>query len=330
MSLQAATTITRLDLGLSVDEFDARMDREGFVGHRVLPIVQRDKPTGDYAKRTLESVLQVHKTDRNANGEYPRSSSSWTKDSYSTTERAHEATVDDRTVRKYGDIVDAEFWETERVIDIVLRSYETDVAAAVFNTTTWTGASLTTAVTNEWDDLANATPIIDINAARELIVTGFGQEPNALIINRKVFRNLTNVAEIVDRVKSQTFVNVQQSLMMTSQTIADALDIEFVFIAGGLENTANEASSRSISRIWDDEYAMLCKVSTGGDPSQAAIGKTVMWSEEGATDGERPGVIVEQYREENRRGDAIRARTDDQIKIDFAVAGHLLSNITAP
>lgn len=327
MSLQASSTITRLDLGLSVDEFDARMDREGFIGHRVLPIVQRAKQAGDYAKRTLESVLQVHKTARNADGEYPRSSSKWTKDSYSTTERAHEATVDDRTVKKYDDIIDAEFWETERVIDIVLRSYEIAVAAAVFNTTTWTGVPLTTTVTNEWDDAPNATPIDDVEAARELIVTGFGQEPNALVINRKVYRNLRNVDQLVDRIKSQTFVNVQQGVM-TAQTLADALDLEFILVAGGLENTANEAVARSISRIWSDEYAMLCKIPTNGDPSSPGIGKTVIWSEEGDVDGDRPGVIVEQYREESRRGDAIRARTDDQIKIDFAVAGHLLSNIT--
>jgi len=259
MSLQASSTITRLDLGLSVDEFDARMDRAGFIGHRVLPILQRAKPTGDFAKRTLESVLQNHKTTRDEGGNYQRSSSKWTKDSYSTTERAHEATLDDRTTSRYDDIVDAEFWETERVIDIVLRSYEVDVAAAIFNTTTWTGASLTTAVTNEWDDAANATPIADVEAAREKIVTGFGQEPNALIVNRKVFRNLRNVAEIVDRVKSQTFVNVQQGLM-TSQNIADALDIEMVLVAGGIQNTANENVARSISRIWSNEYAMLCKV----------------------------------------------------------------------
>ena len=328
MSLQASTTITRLDLGLSVDEFDARMDREGFIGHRVLPLVARDKPTGDYAKRTLESVLLVHKTTRDPGGQYPRSSSDWTKDSYSTAERAHEATVDDRTVLKYNDIIDAEFWETERVIDIVLRSYETDVAAAVFNTTTWTGAPLTTAVTTEWSTAASAKPIADIEAARELIVTGFGQEPNALVINRKVFRNLRNVAEIVDRVKSQTFVNVQQGLM-SARTLADAFDLDFILVAGGIENTANEAAARALSRIWSGEYAMLCKVATSGNPSEAAIGKTVLWSEESAMDGDRPGVVVEQYREENRRGDAIRARTDDQVKIDFAVAGHLLSNISA-
>jgi len=328
MSLQASSTITRLDLGLSVDEFDARADRDGFIGHRVLPIVQRTKPTGDYAKRTLESILQNHSTTRTAGGEYPRSSSKWTTDSYSTTERAHEATLDDRTTRKYDDIVDAEFWETERLIDIILRSYEVDAAAAVFNATTWTGAALTTAVGIEWSTSATAVPITNVDAARELIVSGFGAEPNALIINRLVFRNLRNVTQIIDRVKYQNFMDVVPGRITASQ-MAAVFDLDFVLVAGGIQNTANENVARSISRIWGNEYAMLCKISTTGNPSEAAIGKTVMWSEEGATDGERPGVIIEQYREESRRGDAIRARTDDQLKIDFAVSGHLLSNITA-
>ena len=123
-------------------------------------------------------------------------------------------------------------------------------------------------------------------------------------------------------------MNVQQGVM-SEKTLADAFDLEFILVAGGIENTANEAAARSLSRIWSGEFAMLCKVATGGDPSQPAIGKTVLWSEESAMDGDRPGVIIEQYREERRRGDAIRARTDDEIKIDFSVAGHLLSNISA-
>lgn len=327
MALQNSTTITRLDLGLNVEEFNARMDRDGFIGHRVLPLLPRMKPDGDYPKRTLESILEEHKTTRDANGNYPRSGSQWTKDSYSTSERAHEATLDDRTTRKYEDIIDAEFWETERITDIVLRSYERAVAAAIFNATTWTGAALTTGITNEWDDSANAVPITDVDAAREKVVTGFGQEPNALIINRFVFRNLRNCTQIIDRVKYQGFFDVVPG-RITEQMLADVFDLDMVLVAGGLTNTAVAPASRSISRIWSNEYAMIAKVGTTGDPSEACLGRTVQWSEEAATDGDRPSVIVEQYREDARRGDAIRARTDDQLKVMFTVAGHLLSNVT--
>jgi hypothetical protein len=61
------------------------------------------------------------------------------------------------------------------------------------------------------------------------------------------------------------------------------------------------------------------------------IGRTLMWREDspgptGAED-EEIGVAVEEYREENRRGEVIRARTDYQVKQLHAPAGHLLTNL---
>ena len=327
MVMQPSGTISRLDLGMQIDEFDAKMDRDGFIGHRVMPIVPRSKDQGTFPKRPLEQLLQEHVTVRNANGDYPRSGSTWTTDTYQTSEHGHEATLDDRMSKAYDDLLDAERWESDRLEDIIIRDYERAVAAAIFNATTWTGAPLTTAVTNEWDDATNAVPITDVDAARELIVSGFGAEPNALIINRFVFRNLRNVAQIIDRVKYQGFFNVVPG-KITAQMLADVFDLEFVLVAGGLTNTANEAAARSISRIWSNEYAMLAKVATTSNPGESALGRTIMWAEEGATDGERMGVIAEQYREDQRRGDAIRKRTDYQIKVLFSAAGHLLSNIT--
>ena len=46
-------------------------------------------------------------------------------------------------------------------------------------------------------------------------------------------------------------------------------------------------------------------------------------------EGEDLGVIVEEYREESRRGGVIRARGDYQLKILHPQAGHLLQGVTA-
>ena len=326
MAISPSTTWTRPDLGMSVDEFDARADREGFIGSKVAPIIPRARDQGDFAKRELEAVLREERTDRQANGTYPRSNATWTKDNYQTAERAHEGTLDDRTVRRFDDVLpDAEAWETERVTDIVLRSYERAVAAAIFNATTFSAA--TTAVTNEWDDATNAVPLTDVDTARELIVAAFGQEPNALIMNRKVFRNVRNTDQIIDRIKYQGFVDVRPG-QITPQILASAFDIDMIIVAGALTNTANEMASRSISRIWGDEYAMLAKIGTTRNPAESCLAQTLMWAEEGAMDGDRMAVLVEQYRENQRRGNVIRVRTDDVIKVKFTAAGHLLSNIT--
>ena len=48
----------------------------------------------------------------------------------------------------------------------------------------------------------------------------------------------------------------------------------------------------------------------------------------GADDGES-SLIVEEYREESRRGGIIRARNKRVVKILHAEAGHLLTAVTA-
>src|SRR5690606_17563892 len=111
--------------------------------------------------------------------------------------------VDDRESDMYADFFDAEVVSAARAFNAVLRNAEQRVADMVFNATTWT--SHTTAVTNEWDDAANATPIADVEAAAQAVYAACGIWPDTLVINRKVFRNLRNCDEIVDRVKYQGF-----------------------------------------------------------------------------------------------------------------------------
>jgi hypothetical protein len=117
--------------------------------------------------------------------------------------------------------------------------------------------------------------------------------------------------------------------------LSELFDLPNILVADGYKNSAKEGASASFSRLWDVTMAMVCHVATSGDleDPQPTIGRTIMWNEEnvsipGAGDGE-PGVIVEEYREEDRRGSVIRARMDRQIKILHAEAGHLMTAVTA-
>lgn len=321
--MQPTVAYTREAKSLAVAEFDLAMSRRGFIGHRVFPLLTRDKPAGVYPKIKLEALLREEATDRMEGGGYPRSEGAWETDSYVTSEIAHEAVIDNRKRAAYADILDAKMWETMRCEDIVLRKYERMCAAAAFNATTF--SSYKTTITNEWDDYANADPLGDINTGREAIVTAFGQEPNALIINRNVFRNLRRVDQILDVVKQQ---NYQDASQITDADLARFFDLDYVFVAGGITNTANEADARSISRIWSNEYALLCRVATTNDPGEACLGRTFMWGEEGAMSGNELAVIAEEYMSDEVRGTVVRARTDAGIEVIFTVAGHLFDNVT--
>ena len=98
-----------------------------------------------------------------------------------------------------------------------------------------------------------------------------------------------------------------------------------VLVAGAIKNTAADGAAFAGADVWDDEYAMVCRVAGSSDIQEPCIGRTMHWSEDGST----IGGVVETYRDEPRRGEAVRVRHQIGIEIMYPEAGHLLGNITA-
>lgn len=326
--MQPTSAITRMDLGLTSEEFNLAASRLGFIGPKVFPVVQVGLQAATFPKRTVEQLLKTSDTLRAPRAGYATTEGDFSTESYATEDHGLEGTLDDREVAIYRDVIDAEMGVVNSTIDGVLRKYEIDVAAATFNTAVWTGSSLATAITNEWDDSANAVPITDVDAAREKIVTGSGQEPNALIINRLVMRNLRNCAQIIDRIK---YVMGTLPAEITPAMLAAAFDLKYVIVAGAVKNAANDAQTRSISRIWSNEYAMVAKVAETNDLLEPCIGRTFVWDGNGGGgpgSAEELAYLVEERRNPNDTGTIYRCRNDRGIKRLYPVMGHLLSNIT--
>lgn len=326
--MQPSSSITRLDLGLTAEEFNLAADRMGFIGPRVFPVIQVAIQASTFPKRTLEQLLKNYTTLRAPRSGYGGAEQEFGTDSYATEDHGLEGSLDDRELAIFRDLIDAETGVINGTVDGVLRRAEIDAAAAAYDTSVWTGASLTTGVTNEWDDATNAVPIDDVDAAREIIVSGSGLEPNALIINRYQMRNIRKCASVVDKIK---YVMGALPKDITPQILAAAFDLDFVIVAGSVKNTANEAAARAVSRIWSNEYAMLAKVAVTTDLAEPCVGRTFTWNGNG---GSGPGsdtelaYLVEERRNPNDTGTIYRCRNDRGIKVLYKEAAHLLSNIT--
>ena len=314
----------RPDLAGSFTEFDLMMNLGGFVARQVFRTINTKKQAGKFGIIPVEQLLQQRDTARAPGSGYSRGNFTFQESSFACEEHGAEEPVDDREAEMYDEYFDAELVSTQRALSAVMVNAEQRVADAVFNTTTWTGAALTTAVTNEWDDAANATPIVDVENAAQLMWDGSGLWPNALVINRKVFRNLRQVTEIKDNIAASGAGDPIKARDINVQMMAQVFDLDFIIVAGGAKNSANEGAAFSAANIWSGEYAMVCKVATTNDPKEPCIGRTFHWGGDGSTeDG-----TVETYRDETVRGDVVRVRHDvDEITL-YAQAGHLLSNIT--
>jgi len=311
----------RPDLADSLQEFDLDMDRNGFVASRVLPVFETQLQTSPFGKIPVEQLLQNPDTARAPGSGYNRGNFTFTTDTYTCEEHGWEEPVDDRESQMYASYFDAETVSAMRARDAVLRNYEKRVAAAVFNSTTWT--SHTTGVTTEWSTVASAIPVTDVHNAVLSVYSQCGMWADSLIINQKVYKNLRLCAQVQDLVKAQNFMDVRQGTI-TPEVLNSVFDLE-VIVAGGVKNTADEGVAAVFADLWDDEFAMVCKLNRTGDIREPGLGRTFHWG----ADGSSIGATMETYRDETVRSDIVRARQDVDEKILYVEAGHLLSNITA-
>ena len=312
----------RPDLAGSLMEFDLEMNLNGFVGSSVLPVTNVDRESGKFGKISLESLLQNSNTKRAAGAGYSRGNWTFTDDSFACEEYGQEEPVDDREAAIYADYFDAEQVSTLRARSTILIEAEKRIAGLVFNETTFTGQITT--VSNEWDDAANYTPIVDVNTAINAVYDRTGMWPDSLVINKKVFRNLRASDKIKDAIAASGAGDPTKQSDITVQMLAQVFDLKNIFVAGGSKNSANEGQAASPAQIWSGEYAMVFKAASSPDIREACLGRTFHYG----GDGSQLAGAVESYRDETVRADTIRVRHDVDEKILYPEVGQLLKNIT--
>lgn len=317
-----SAALQRPDLGATFEEFDLEADRRGFIADLVAPAIDVAEQSGNIGKVPIESLLQDRDTARTSGGGYARQNFKFSTFSYATEEHGAEEVVDDRRSKIYKRYIDAELIATKRALDVVLRNREKRVASLLFNATTW--ASYKTTIVNEWDDYGNATPIDDVETGIQAVIAQCGLEPNALILNRDVLRNLRHCEQIVDRVKYAGFDDPKLPLETVARVLAEAFGLRKVIVAGGLKNTAKQGQDASIGRIWNPEYAMLARVAEGMDPQEPCVARSFHYTE----DGSELNGVVETYREEGVRGDIVRVRHETDEVVMYTEAAHLFENVT--
>ena len=314
----------RPDIAQSFMEFDLAMSEAGFIWNKVLPVVEVAKGTGTFGIIPVEQLLQQRETKRAPGGNYARGNFTFTTSTFACVEHGAEEPVDDREAALYAEYFDAELVAGMRAANAVRQNAEKRVADAVFNSTTWNGATYTTGVTNEWDDATAATPIDDVFAAREAVYDLSGVWADTLIVNYKVFLNLLKCDQIIERIESAGAGSSSRAGQVTVEMLAQCFNLRKIYVGGGSKNNANEGLAASPVQIWSDEYAMVCKTADSQDFREPCIGRVFHWSE----DGSSVNGTVETYRDEAVRSDIIRVRHDVDEKIIYKELGHLLSNIT--
>lgn len=325
----SATFDYREDLGLPIEEFDNVMNEAGYVGHKLFPITPRKFKSGKVVRIPLEQRLQEVDTKRNPAGGFNRIKHEFSDDNYDTASHGLESVLDDETQKRYEDLVDAETFEGSCLESSILRNFEKEQVDFVTTEANYDGTRVHTysaaGLGGAWSDRVNAVPIDDIDLVRELFFLDLGQEPNALAINRKTFRDLINNAQIVNRSKNQNFQDVRPEAMMANLiALASALDLDQIIVANSVKGVA-QGGARSLTRIWPNNRAVLCRVAVTDNPWEICWGRTMMWSPFGAIGAEgRMGVLAESYDEPQTASNVQRRRANWGRKVTNVQGGRLL------
>jgi hypothetical protein len=308
------SAIYRPDLGTMIMEYN-----EGpilnYIGLQCMPIFRTAKQAGSYPVIPKEALLKL--------GTYNRDDWEYERGTFSTAERGKEELLDDSERELFDQEAPgaADFVAAERAYQDIMRGQEKRIADMVFNTTNF---SNTGAVTTEWDTAATATPIDDVNDANYNLVQQCGMAGTALIISWKVWLQLRECDQIVDRLK-YTFPGIDINTMSTAQ-MAAAFGVPQVLVGGSVYDSTGKGIDTTIADIWDDEYAMLAVISGGMDLRQPSIGRTFLWTEDSPQN-----PIVEQYRDDERRSDVFRVRhhVSEALLASRDDSGTIVSNISA-
>lgn len=319
MPTPTSNVTLRPDLAGALEEFDRVANRARFIGLLLFPVFEAAKPSGEFGRIPVKELLKKRKTERAPKSAYGRGNWNFEDDDYKTKERGWEEPVDDTEAELYREYFDSEVIATETVRDVLLRQQEDRIASLSLDTTKVPHAAKSGGV---YTDPNSATPIADFEAAWKEIRDTCGIEPDTAVISRPTFRLIRSCDEFLDRVKFNGLTDVKPA-NVTPQIMAQMFDIRQVLVPGGVQNLADESLDAAFSDIWDPNKILACSVATTNNIKEPCFGRTFHW----AKDGSSIGITVEEYREEQSRGNVIRGRHHVGEKLMYPETGFIITGV---
>jgi hypothetical protein len=165
---------------------------------------------------------------------------------------------------------------TDFVTGKMLIRREMQWASKFFKTGVWgteiTGVSANASGNNvlTWD-LATSDPIMNITNQAVKMAGATGYKPNTLVLSPYVFYALKNHDEVLDRIK------YTQKGIVTTDLLAQLFEVDNVYIAWGVVNSATKNVTDSINFIFG-KSALLCYSNPRPALKQPSAGYIFSWS----------------------------------------------------
>jgi hypothetical protein len=313
MSLQYTSyAAPRADLGEAFHEFAP--DGQRFIAEQILPVREVLKKEASMSVITRKNLKRSD--TKHANGAAFNRIALDAKDmSYKCEDNGLEIAVTDDDRENYASDFDAEIESVEVLKQRMLMEREIRVKALIFNTTTFTGATLykdnsgTPWVTNTTDVISQ------ILVSKEVIRLGTGVSPNALLLGEASLCQLLGNTVLRARFPGAALITEE---MLRSQ-MAAIFGLSKLIVGGAVYDGAKEGQDFSGTDIWGSTYAMVAKIQEGSTKVNPGLGRSIVW-----TPMDRGVESIVQYREEQTASDILRSQEYRQEKIFDAYFAQLM------
>lgn len=289
-----------------------------FIAQKALPTDTVESRAGRYPKLKIAGggLLDADGEVRAPNAAYPEGDSKWEWDTYDCEDRGYIERIDDSLAAEMKNFFDMEKATARLAMRKFQMQHEKRVADFLMSTSRgFTATNSVVAYTEA--NIATIDVAQDITNAIERMEQ-VGEVPNTLILSRKVWNRIRRSTKLNDYIFGNTLNNGQKDI--TTQNFANAFNLSNILIGGAAYNSARKGQAVTKTAIWGTTYMLLANIQSGSFEN-GGVGRTIVWG------ADCPGGLftTETYRDEDRRGDVVRVRTNSGLKVINPNAGELIT-----
>lgn len=265
-----------IDRALTNTSVAYMQDAQNFVADKVFPIVRVKRQSDVFYIYNKADFMRDEAKVRGANsesagGDYGVEAS----DPYYCRKHAFHKDVTPEERANYDEPLDADTDATDFVSQKMLIRREMEWASKFFKEGIWgtevTGAASAAAGSTVYWNLATSDPIKDITSEAVKMASETGYKPNTLVLSPFVFNALKNHEDILDRIK------YTQKGIVTADLLATLFEVDNVYVAWGVVNSAPKGQDASVSFIMG-KHALLCYSAPNPGLKKPSAGYIFAWT----------------------------------------------------
>ena len=315
---QPAQSTTHIDAPLSNISIAYMQNAENFIASKVFPDVNVDKRSNKYFVFDRTTFMRDAMEKRGAGEQSAGSGYTLSNDSYYCDVWALHKDIADIDRAQTDSPLDQDRNAAMFLSQAALVRKEKAWVDSFFTTGVWTTDNTTA---TDWSDYVSSDPVGDIDTAKVTILESTGQDANTLVLGLRVFNQLKNHPDVVDRIKYTS------ARVVTEDVLAGLFGVKTVLVAKAVMDGVAEGKTPAPALL-HGKHALLCHVAPSPGIEVPTAGLTFNWT--GLAPGfSGQGLAIDKFRMPELKGDRVEAHMAFAQKVVSAPLGYFFSGIVA-